>query len=167
MFFFHDSTIVNSYELLCFTFSLSSLNTFIRRIPLPFFETFPIIEYSSVTKKFEAFSFRLWNFNFPLSRASRKRSYRRSSDNALPRTKYGYSIQTSVFRGLLFEGRQRQRDRNERKGKEEERDVWLTNRNQSAQLSGDSIISFWSRPFFSMMRSLKLNGTKIIYGVRK
>lgn len=64
MFFFHDSTIVNSYELLCFiTFSLSSLNTFIRRIPLPFFETFPIIEYSSVTKKFAS---KLSRFDFEI-----------------------------------------------------------------------------------------------------
>lgn len=63
MFFFHDSTIVNSYELLCFTFSLSSLNTFIRRILLPFFETFPIIEYSSVTKKFAS---KLSRFDFEI-----------------------------------------------------------------------------------------------------
>lgn len=61
--FFHDSTIVNSYELLCFTFSLFSLNTFIRRIPLPFFETFPIIEYSSVTKKFAS---KLSRFDFEI-----------------------------------------------------------------------------------------------------
>lgn len=47
---------------LCFTFSHSLLNTFIRRIPLPFFETFPIIEYPLVTKKFASkLSFFLFN----------------------------------------------------------------------------------------------------------
>lgn len=125
MFFFHDSTIVNSYELLCFTFSLSSLNTFIRRIPLPFFETFPIIEYSSVTKKFASklsrFDFEILIFLFHARRVKDRIDDRPITPYHVRNT--DTLSKSSEFRGLLFEGRQRQRDRNERKGKEEGRDV--------------------------------------------
>lgn len=125
MFFFHDSTIVNSYELLCFTFSLSSLNTFIRRIPLPFFETFPIIEYSSVTKKFASklsrFDFEILIFLFHARRVKDRIDDRPITPYHVRNT--DTLSKSSEFRGLLFEGRQRQRDRNERKGKEEGRGV--------------------------------------------